>query len=379
MHRPDDRPLRRLPQLAPRKATLERCVFCPKLCRSACPVSNAEPRETLTPWGKMSMAYFVANESVALAESYAAPAWACTGCFGCREQCDHKNDVSGTLFEARSALVDSGVGPEAAKRALERFDASAAVLGKIADDERVRSSVDERGRVAVLVGCTQARRTPGAAADGVEATARLTGGPVALVDTCCGAPLLYGGDRKRFVAQGERFARAVAGRERVVVTDAGCASTLRIHLPAAGVTLPVPVEHFAELAARSLDALAPIATDGPVRWHDPCQLGRGLGVYEAPRQVLARALGRAPEEFEHTREHAHCSGAGGLLPVTMPEVARRIATDRGDEHRRSGGGTIVTACGSSMRTFEKAGHAVLDLATVVLRALDAKAGRRAPP
>ena len=105
MSRPDDRPLKRLPQLEPRKATFERCVFCPKLCRSACPVSNAEPRETVTPWGKMSMSYFVANESVPLEAAYAKPAWACTGCFGCREHCDHKNDVTGTLFAARSAMV----------------------------------------------------------------------------------------------------------------------------------------------------------------------------------------------------------------------------------------------------------------------------------
>ena len=90
MSRPDDRPLKRLPQLEARKTELERCVFCPKLCRTACPVSNAEPRETLTPWGKMSMAYFVANESVALSPSFADPAWACTGCFGCREHCEVK-------------------------------------------------------------------------------------------------------------------------------------------------------------------------------------------------------------------------------------------------------------------------------------------------
>src|SRR3954447_26234403 len=143
MSRPDDRPLKRLPQLEARKTELERCVFCPKLCRTACPVSNAEPRETLTPWGKMSMAYFVANESVALAPSFADPAWACTGCFGCREHCDHKNDVTGTLLETRSALVESGVAPASAKRVIDRFSEDSAVLGKSATDLSVLPEVDE--------------------------------------------------------------------------------------------------------------------------------------------------------------------------------------------------------------------------------------------
>src|SRR3954468_19797143 len=136
MSRPDARPLKRLPQLEERTATFERCVFCPKLCRSACPVSNADTRETVTPWGKMSMSYFAANGSVALAETFAAPAWACTGCFGCREHCDHKNDVTGTLFDARSALIAAGQGPDGAKRVLDRFTEQASVLGNVANDPR---------------------------------------------------------------------------------------------------------------------------------------------------------------------------------------------------------------------------------------------------
>lgn len=378
MARPDDRPLRRLPQLAARKVTLERCVFCPKLCRSSCPVSNAEPRETLTPWGKMSMAYFVANESVALAPSFAEPAWACTGCFGCREHCDHENDVTGTLFEARSALALAGEAPASAKRVLERFEQSSAALGELARDPRVEPWLDDRARVAVLVGCEHARRKSDAGVDTVRAVARLTGEKVALVDVCCGAPLLYAGDRARFIAQGERIAAKIAGRERVIVGDAGCAATLRVHQPAAGVSMPAFVEHFSELAARELAKLGRLdgkLGDGPVRWHDPCQLGRGLGVYDAPRQVLSRVLGRAPDEFERRREDSRCSGAGGLLPVTMPDVARGIAEQRLADHQRSGGGTIVTACASSMRSFGKSGHAaVIDLATVVLRALDVAEG-----
>src|SRR5579872_2051494 len=104
MARPGMRKMRVLPQLEERRGELETCVFCPKLCRSACPVSNAEPRETITPWGKMSMAYFVAQGDVATTEAFAQPAWACTGCFACRESCDHRNDVSGTLQAVRAGL-----------------------------------------------------------------------------------------------------------------------------------------------------------------------------------------------------------------------------------------------------------------------------------
>jgi Fe-S oxidoreductase len=373
MSRPDDRPLKKLPQLAPRKATLERCVFCPKLCRTACPVSNAEERETLTPWGKMSMAYFVGNESVSLSPSFAEPAWACTGCFGCREHCDHKNDVTGTLFDARSALMetDSGAVPTGAKRVLAEFADKTAVLGKSARDLSVLPEVDDGAGTAVLLGCAYARSAPAEARDAVRATAALVGGKVALVDVCCGSPLLHAGDKKRFIAQGEMLAQAIKHRERVVVIDAGCASTIRVHHAANGVGMIVPIEHFAEVAARELGRMkhVPGLGKGPVRYHDPCQLGRGLGVYEQPRALLSIALGRAPEEFERRREDGRCSGAGGLLPVTMPEVSKNIAKQRLADHEAHGGGTVVTACASSLKTFRKQGAESVDLVTVVARAL----------
>jgi Fe-S oxidoreductase len=372
MSRPDDRPLKRLPTLQARKSILERCVFCPKLCRSACPVSNEDTRETVTPWGKMSMTYFVANESVELAPSFAAPAWACTGCFNCREHCDHKNDVAGTLFEARSALRESGVAPEAVKGVLARFDETSSSLRNKANELSVLEEVDDRAPTAVLIGCAYARTAPDEARDAVRATARLVGGKVSLLDVCCGAPLLHAGDKTRFRQQGEMLAQAVKHKERLVVIDAGCASTILVHHADAGVGTIAPVIHFSELAARELGRLSKVEGlfgDGPVRWHDPCQLGRGLGLYDPPRAILGRALGRAPDEFDRRREEARCSGAGGLLPVTMPEVSRSIARQRLAEHEDAGGGVVVTACASSLRSFRKQGTKTIDLATVVARAL----------
>jgi Fe-S oxidoreductase len=118
------------------------------------------------------------------------------------------------------------------------------------------------------------------------------------------------------------------------------------------------VETFVELAAQRATLLAPkhagAALDAPVRWHDPCQLGRGLGVYEAPRSVLARVLGRVPDEFLDAREKALCAGAGGLLPSTMPAVADDIARTRLSELARVRGGRVVTGCASSLRALRRA-------------------------
>jgi Fe-S oxidoreductase len=84
--------------------------------------------------------------------------------------------------------------------------------------------------------------------------------------------------------------------------------------------------------------------------------------------VLTRVLGRAPAEFVHARERADCSGAGGLVPSTMPETSRAIARARVSEHQAAGGGTIVTACGSSLASMRREGAQVEDIVSVIARA-----------
>jgi Fe-S oxidoreductase len=374
MARPDDRPLRKLPTLAPRKDALETCVFCPKLCRSACPVSNAEPRETLTPWGKMSMAYFTGRGDVPLEPSFANPAWACTGCFACRDTCDHKNDVAGTLLDTRAALVEKGLGPEGARRTIAKFAAHQEHVRRGVRELCEQKAVRSDARDALLVGCSYVRGAPAEAGHAVEAATALVRGPVSLVEACCGLPLLLAGDTKGFVRQAEVLARATARAERILVADAGCALTLRSRYEGLGVDLGPRVELLVELAAKELASLGPVngAADESnaerVRYHDPCQLGRGLGVYEAPRAVLTRALGKAPEEFDARRGGGVCSGGGGLLPVTMPDTARAIAEERVREHDRSGGGRIVTACASSLLSFRRARAKADDIVTWIARA-----------
>jgi Fe-S oxidoreductase len=376
--------MRALPVLETRRDALEKCVFCPKLCRTQCPVSNAEPRETLTPWGKMTGAWMAAQGDVPVDPSHASPAWACTGCLACRELCDHRNPVADVLLDARGAFVASGrTAPRGALRVLARFGRHDARTRRsfraIATEAAARAHpaaapIRDDATVAVLAGCGYLRATRGEARDAIDAAAALTGEPIAVVEPCCGLPLRLAGDGPGFAAHARSVARALDRHSRVIAVDAGCAHALRRHYPAAGVHLRAHVDVLVELAAAALPALRPFATPGeaPVRWHDPCQLGRGLGVYEAPRAVLRRILGRAPEEFADARERAVCAGAGGLLPSTMPDVARSIARWRVESHTRSGGGRIVTGCAASLRALRAAafgsGILVEDLATWIARA-----------
>jgi Fe-S oxidoreductase len=380
-----------LPLLGRRTPELETCAFCPKLSRAACPVSNADGRETTTPWGKMTAAYLVARDAVEPTKEQASPAWACTGCFACKKSCDLNNDVAGTLLDARADFTNAGLAPDESNRVIERHKTRTAEadVGLAAAIDRARArgasvatspETIAATKVRLVVGCLSSRTGvetktgDDVAADAIVATAALAGEPIAVVSGCCGAPLRMAGDRTGFVAAGRALADRVRGATMLVAADAGCAHAIARRYAEVAVDLPGGLEvlHLTELAARNLQRIpaAGASSAEEVRYHDACALGRGLSVYEPPRAVLTRLLGRAPAEFARRRDEATCAGGGGLLPVTYGENAALIAEARREQHRDCGGGSIVTTCASSKKTMSRDGTRVLDVATLLCRALE---------
>lgn len=362
---------KRLPLLERHQSALEKCVYCPKLCRASCPVSNAEPNESLIPWGKMSAAFFMARGDVAVSSEAGAVAWACTDCGACTERCDHKNPVGDVLLDTRAALFERDAAPSAAgalvaswpEKTRERHAGLAAIAAA--------QGASGKARAKLLLGCAYVRHAPQEAALAVKIARELLGEEVTLAQGCCGQPLLAAGDAAGFKREAEGLARELADGHPVVVLDPGCQRTLTHHFSRA----QVPVARstlLLELAAAALDKLHTDASLPPVRYHDPCQLGRGLGQYDAPRAILAKVTGSPPLEFERARQQADCSGAGSLLPVTRPAGSAEAAAIRLAQHEAVGGGPLVTACASSLRRFRTSreqGSVTHDLVHYIARGL----------
>jgi len=360
----------RLPLVDAHERAHTYCAYCPKLCRFSCPVSTVQARESTTPWGKMSAVHHVARGTLPLEPSLAASFYACTGCGRCKTFCTHENEVAVTLDAARAEAVRGGAAPAAALDVIARHEGRVA-RAVVAGDALFEPSERRAGETVFVPGCTAVTQTPEAARDGLRATKALAGTTTrAETGACCGLPLLEAGDVDAFVASARAFLARMAGAREAIFQDPGCLHALRVEAKRFGVHGDVRLRHLAELAGDQLARLGHVAVEGPLRYHDPCRLGRGLGVYDAPRAAIARMTGRAPDEFAEHHERAGCSGAGGQLPRTDRATAEGIAAERLADHARSGGGTVVTACPASARSFARAGtHTVIDLATLLARAV----------
>jgi heterodisulfide reductase subunit D len=88
-----------------------------------------------------------------------------------------------------------------------------------------------------------------------------------------------------------------------------------------------------------------------VTYHDPCDLGRASGIYEAPRGVLRAIPGVELVEMEGHREQCKCCGGGGNLEMVDPELSAALAQQKIKEIQATGAQTVITSCQQCVRTI----------------------------
>ena len=79
-----------------------------------------------------------------------------------------------------------------------------------------------------------------------------------------------------------------------------------------------------------------------VSYHDPCRLGRGLGIHDAPRDLL-RLMGAELLEMKRNRRDTFCCGSGGGIQP-FQAFSNWTAKERLKEFEETGAALLITAC-----------------------------------
>lgn len=166
-------------------------------------------------------------------------------------------------------------------------------------------------------------------------------------ERCCGHDQLWEGDVPTFqaLAQLNLAELKASGARRIVTTCPECARTLKIDYPRLAGPHGLEVLHLSQFLEPSAVSgeLRPAAGAVPIAatYQDPCRLGRHLGVYDAPRRVLA-GLGVELVEMERTRHAAECCGTSCW--TACGQVSKNIQDERLGQARATGARLLVTAC-----------------------------------
>lgn len=343
-----------------RETSLTYCTYCPKLCRHTCPVGNATAKETLTPRDKMATMRLISIGEAPRTVEQTEPLYGCTGCGACTDFCLHKVEPGQILFRGRAEAERDGRGHPSLRDLPARVAAKSTGAARKLRALVPKEKRPEEARIAFFPGCEE----PALAPTMLSLCARIGAEYVGATDgehACGGYPLFAAGQLDAFRLHAERMARQLAGYARVVVHCPACAWLMRTQYRAFGVPLAATVEHSAEFLEVFVERL-PVRQQrrGVAFYHDPCYLGRWLGIYEAPRRLAHKALVEL-REFSRMWGQAECSGGGGLLPATMPETARAIAEHRLREVREAKSSTVVTSCPTCKRMLARDDVEAIDL------------------
>ena len=202
---------------------------------------------------------------------------------------------------------------------------------------------------------------------------------------CCGYPLLSMGrleEAKALIRHNVEQVKEL-GASRVTFACPSCFHMWKhVYPDVLGAETGLEVLHATELLNELIaqGAITLGELDLRVTYHDPCDLGRKSGVYEAPRQVLRSIPGVTFVEMSTSGQISECCGGGGNLESFEPDVVSEVSARRVDRACEVGAQVILSACQQCERTLtgavrnhEEARRArmrVMDVTELVWKAME---------
>lgn len=224
------------------------------------------------------------------------------------------------------------------------------------------------GRVGYFAGCMTSL-TP-ATQRSMEQIFAAAGEDVWFADrdggVCCGRPLMLTGETdaaRKMVAYNTDLFR----RHNITMLVTSCPICLRVfreHYRLDGIEVLHHSEYIDRLIAEG--RLSVSADARRYTYHDPCELGRGCGIYDAPRRVIG-AVGEVVEP-KHSRRDALCCGSSLANTVIDDSQQLRLGERMTAELEAAGCDAIVTSCPLCMKAINRTAKcSVEDVSEVIAK------------
>ena len=173
-------------------------------------------------------------------------------------------------------------------------------------------------------------------------------------EVCCGSVAMRTGDKKSFAKIAEENVKFFKERgiKRIVTSCAGCYRTFKKDYgdKLEDIEILHSVEFLDEIIANKDVELK--KRDIKTTYHDPCHIGRHMGLYEAPRTLLKKISNLT--EMKTNRVGAMCCGAGAGVRKGFPELSMEMAKNRLKEAEETGAEYLVSTCPFCWRNLKDA-------------------------
>jgi Fe-S oxidoreductase len=165
-------------------------------------------------------------------------------------------------------------------------------------------------------------------------------------ERCCGHDFLWTGDTEKF----EKLAKLNVdmikntGAKKVIFSCPECYRTFKFDYPDHIGGLNFEVIHISEFLTELIEEgkIEFGEVERKVTYHDSCRLGRHLGIYDPPREIITSIPGIKLVEMDRNRSNAVCCGTSAWTNCDM--ISEEMQMERLKEAKESGADTLITTC-----------------------------------
>jgi len=377
-------------QVEPEWEKLATCFQC-GTCSASCPAAEMMDFAPRQLWEMLRLGL---RDQIVNSRTF----WLCTQCYACTVRCPRGIQIGDTMRRLREWAVDNGLEiPAALVQLRDAVDATYNILNEDNQSrliwsqnlepvpEQLRNGRPGQAEVLVFTGCVSsfypmAYSIPQSLVQALE-QAGITYTTMGGDEWCCGYPLHLAGMQDRVPALARHNiekARSWAPKA-LIATCASCYHTWRHLYPEyCDDELGFEILHASEYLARLVEEGRIKIGELPwvVTYHDPCDLGRKNGVYEAPRSIIRSIPGMELREMASNREDAMCCGGGGDVAMMEADVTESIAERRLQQAVDTGASAIISSCQQCKRTLLQAARKtktrirVLDVTELLWQAME---------
>jgi glycolate oxidase len=336
------------------------------------------------------LAYHLLTGRLKPSKELAERFYPCTTCLNCNAVCPAGVKVSDIVQAARVRLVEAGYLPSVHRTLMQSIEEKGnpfgEATGKRADIYPTEFKLKEKASTLLFFGCVASYQDINLIPSTLKIMnqANIDYTTLGNEESCCGYISYLVGDQKEFerciknnISHFER-----KGLKEIVTTCAGCYRTFKDLYPKHNGFPDVQVYHTVEYLEKLIANGKLIFKNGAkmkVAYHDPCDLGRHMNIYDPPRNIIRAIPSVELIEFPQNRNLAKCCGGGGGLKAYDTGMSLEIAYKRAQQATTIGADTIVSACpacksnlqlaAARLRKEKKGRIKVMDITELVAEAL----------
>jgi len=374
-HIPDQQILERNEDLEYYREILYQCGKC-GTCRTAyheegwprvCPSGEFGSFEAYYLSGKNLLTWALMSDRLKWTKNLVKIFYQCSVCLACTQQCQipEIHYFAGEwLMAMREQAVEKGLGPMPEQK---RYSDHVLIehnpyMEKHGDRTNWVTSdfkQTQNAKLAYFVGCTSSYREKNIAKATSEILNSLQVDFKILKDEhCCGSPVYMTGqtEKAKKIAETNVEIFKNEGIEKIITSCAGCYRTLKETYPKKfGIDHRIEVLHLPEFLLQKINNGEVEFTNEinmKITYHDPCHIGRHMGIYEQPREVLQKIPGIKLTEMPRNRQNAWCCGSGGGVRSAFKDLSSFAAIERINEAKETETSAIVSCCPFCLNQFK---------------------------